>query len=137
MLPVAVHTPVAGLYSSALAALPWPKPPATSTCPFASNVAVCQKRTLAMLVAVHTPLPGSYSSALVKSSVVLLRPPATSTCPFGSNVAVCEERAVTRSPVALHLPGGCAGTDGLSSAAALSAAAALLMGAKAKTRPAA
>jgi len=44
MLPVAVHTPVAGSYSSALAKIvpPGLLPSATSTCPFGSNVAVCK-----------------------------------------------------------------------------------------------
>ena len=82
ILPVAVHTPVAGSYNSALAKVPLMlPPPATSTCPFGSNVAVCKEREVVILpVAVHIPIAGSYSSAL--------SPLATSTCPFGSNVAV-------------------------------------------------
>ena len=69
MLPVAVHVPVAGSYSSALAkgCSQSSMPPATSTCPFGSNVAVCESRAVAMLpVAVHVPVAGSYSSALAK-----------------------------------------------------------------------
>src|SRR5947208_1077231 len=92
-------------YSSALARKPSMKltPPATSTCPFGSNVAVWLKRGVVMLrVAVHTPVAGSYSSALAKS-LLLFRPPATSTCPFGSNVAVWSQRALRRLPVSLHV----------------------------------
>ena len=63
-------------------------------------------------VAVQIPVAGSYSSALAKTvKPSLPKPPVTNTCPFNSNVAVWEKRAVTRSPVALHLPGACAGTD--------------------------
>src|SRR5436190_1554657 len=104
MLPVAVHIPVAGSYSSALANWPWWfSPPATNTCPFGSNVAVCSKRGVVMLpVAVHTPVAGSYSSALAKS-LLLFPPPATSTCPFGSNVAVWSQRALRRLSVSVHV----------------------------------
>jgi len=88
-------------------------PPATNTCPFNSNVAVCPERAVVRLpVAVHIPVAGSYSSALAKTvNPSLPTPPATNTCPFNSNVAVWEKRAVPRSPVALHLPGACAGAD--------------------------
>ena len=59
MLPVAVHTPVAGSYSSALAKLvsrSLPTPPATSTCPFNSNVDVWEKRAVPRSpVAFHLP----------------------------------------------------------------------------------
>ena len=42
-------------------------PPATSTLPLGSNVAVCQKRAVLRLpVALQVPLAGSYSSALVR-----------------------------------------------------------------------
>src|SRR5690349_2635490 len=51
-LPVAVHLPAAGLYSSALL----PEPPTTSTWPLASSVAVCSSRGVVMLpVLVHVP----------------------------------------------------------------------------------
>src|SRR5438874_1626239 len=104
MLPVTVHIPVAGSYSSALAKTSLLlSPPATSTCPFGSNVAVCMRRSVVMLrVAVHTPVAGSYSSALAKS-LLLFRPPATSTCPFGSNVAVWSQRALRRLSVSVHV----------------------------------
>src|SRR6476659_9686098 len=42
MLPVAVHVPLAGSYSSAVVLAP--NPPATKTLPLGSNVAVCPKR---------------------------------------------------------------------------------------------
>src|SRR5438046_1040867 len=130
-------------YNSALAKRPSVKlsPPATSTCPSGSNVAVCRKRGVAMLpVAVHIPVAGSYSSPLVprhgrfcshvrvsltpamvmlpvsaptpvaasytapaKQPSLMLSPPATSTCPFGSNVAVWSQRALRRLPVSLHV----------------------------------
>ena len=41
-LPVAVQVPLAGSYSSALAKTPPLLPPATSTLPLGSNVAVCE-----------------------------------------------------------------------------------------------
>ena len=76
-------------YSSALARKPLaPNPPATSTLPLGSNVAVCRSRPVVRLpVALHVPLAGSYSSALL-SAPLLPAPPATSTLPLGSNVAV-------------------------------------------------
>ena len=91
MLPVAVHILVAGSYSSALATLPLMLllPPATSTCPFGSNIAVANTRPVPRLsVSVHIPVAGSYSSALVKMLPPGDWPPATSTFPFGNNVAV-------------------------------------------------
>jgi hypothetical protein len=88
---VAVQLPLAGSYNSALAIglkkLGSTTPPATSTLPLGSNVAVWAKRALVRLpVALHIPLAGSYSSALVRE--LPLYPPATSTLPLGSNVAV-------------------------------------------------
>ena len=83
MLPVAVHRPVPGSYSSAVATSPAPgslqaQPPVTSTVPSDSNVAVWPMRPWDMLpVAVQRPVTGSYSSAAVK----LPSPPATSTRP--------------------------------------------------------
>jgi hypothetical protein len=81
--------PRPGSYSSAL--LKTTKlliPPATSTLPAGSNVAVCKTRPATRLpVTVHLPVAGSYSSALLKNNMPLY-PPATSTLPEGSNVAV-------------------------------------------------
>ena len=58
-------------------------PPATSTVPFGSNVAVASVRATDMLpVGAQVPVAGSYSAA------VALPPPATSTLPSASNVAV-------------------------------------------------
>ena len=83
---MAVQFPVAGSYSSALVLLL--NPPATSTLPLGSNVAVCKSRAaLRPPVAVQLPVAGSYSSALVKRPL-RFSPPATSTLPLGSNVAV-------------------------------------------------
>src|SRR5690348_11893638 len=72
MLPVGVHAPVAGLYSSALAKMghePFtqvPSPPATSTWPSCSSVAVWPARTVVMLpVAAQVPVAGLNSSALL------------------------------------------------------------------------
>ena len=91
-LPVALHVPLAGSYSSALLRpLPLPSgvPPATSTLPLGSNVAVWKKRAVLRLpVAVHVPLAESYSSALLRGVLKSGVPPATSTLPLFSNVAV-------------------------------------------------
>src|SRR5205823_6472586 len=71
-------------YSSVLL-IPY-QPPATSTLPEGSSVAVWSFRPVPMLpVVVHVPAAGSYSSALLKEPYV---PPATSTLPEGSSVAV-------------------------------------------------
>ena len=63
-------------------------PPATSTLPLRSNVAVWPSRTMVMLpVAVQDPLLGSYNSAEVNPPLAP-SPPATSTLPSSSSVAV-------------------------------------------------
>ncbi|OGN81047.1 MAG: hypothetical protein A2X23_10375 [Chloroflexi bacterium GWC2_73_18] len=62
MLAVAVHRPLLGSYSSAdrAVASSLGPPPATSTVPSGSSVAVWPPRAVVMLpVAVHRPLPGS------------------------------------------------------------------------------
>ncbi len=80
-------------------------PPATSTLPLGSNVAVCKSRSmLRLLVALHVPVAGSYTSALLRMPPGIPNPPATSTLPLGSNVAVCNLRRVLRLPVALQIP---------------------------------
>ena len=89
-LPVEVKVPVVGSYNSALAramVLPfWP--PAISTLPSFSNVAVCKQRAVFMLpVSVKVPVVGSYNSALA-STLLLQPPPAISTLPSLSTVAV-------------------------------------------------
>ena len=68
MLPVGVHVPVAGLYSSPLVngGLPLLAPPAASTFPLASTTRRNDSRaTFILPVAVHVPVEGLYSSALV------------------------------------------------------------------------
>ena len=80
-----LQLPATGSYSSALLkSLPL-NPPATSTLPSGSKVAVSPCRAVPRLpVAVQVPLAGSYSSALARLALVLV-PPATSTLPLGSN----------------------------------------------------
>src|SRR5450756_549154 len=118
MLPVAVQDPLPGSYSSAEAsgglrlALLLPRPPATSTLPSGSSVAVWDWRGMGMLpVAVQDPLLGSYSSAEASvgppppmSPPGSAVPPATSTLPSGSSVAVWNMRGVTMLPVAVQDP---------------------------------
>jgi hypothetical protein len=61
MLPVTDQVPVAGLYSSALdrALLPPPEPPATSTWPSGSSVAVASIRGVFIwLVTAQVPAAG-------------------------------------------------------------------------------
>ena len=88
-LPVAVHVPVAGSYSSALrdsteALL---IPPATSTSPFGSNVAVCMPRAVwRLLVGFHLPATGIVMSL---SAVAL----SESACPPLLVVGVAAENA--------------------------------------------
>src|SRR5215471_2712167 len=82
MLPVAVNFPVAGLYSSA------GPPPAISTWPLFSKVALCPALAPTMLpVGVNFPVAGLYSSALARRLKFASSPPAMSTWPLGSRVA--------------------------------------------------
>ena len=100
---VADQAPLAGPYSLALARSLEFRPPATSTLPLGSNVAVAPLRALfSEPVALHVPVAESYSSALDRSP--LPYPPATSTLPLGSNVAVAPLRALFSEPVAFHVP---------------------------------
>src|SRR5205807_6855211 len=93
--PVPVHVPVAGSYDTALLRAkqlwgggPQLKPPATSTLPFGSKVAVWPSRSvLRSAVRLHIPAAGSYSSALLKDLVLSL-PPANRTLPLGNRIAV-------------------------------------------------
>src|SRR6266705_142336 len=101
MFPVGMNVPVTGSNNWALAVgVPGaPLPPATSTFPFLSRVAVAEWRTAPRLpVAVNVPLAGSNNSA-TSGGVVGPTPPATSTFPLLSNVAVCKSRGVVRLPV--------------------------------------
>src|SRR5450756_138269 len=121
MLPVAVQDPLPGSYSAAEAsgglrlALLLPEPPATSTLPSGSSVAVWNMRGVGMLpVAVQDPLFGSYSSAEASGglpppvsppgTLLLTVPPATSTLPSVSSVAVWNWRGVTMLPVTVQDP---------------------------------
>ncbi len=68
--------------------LPLQPPPATSTWPSGSRVAVCPDlATVIAPVADQVPVAGSYSSAFV-TCLRPCTPPATSTFPSGSSVAV-------------------------------------------------
>jgi len=115
MLPVAAKVPAAGSYISApaiaIGAPPLPppsplllSPPAMSTFPLNSNVAVWNALATVMLpVAVKVPNAGSYSSALA-SDRETPTPPAMRTLPFGSNVAVWANRATVTLPVLKKAP---------------------------------
>src|SRR5262245_7468288 len=65
-------------------------PPATNTFPFASSVAVCERRGLTRLVVGDQIVP-SHRSAVAIEDVPLDVPPATSTCPLPSTAV---ERSV-------------------------------------------
>src|SRR6266699_559790 len=77
--------PSPGSYSSALLKEPLKlNPPATSTLPEGSSVAVCNARAVPRLpVLLQLPVAGSYNSALLKLRLLLLRAPATSPLPGG------------------------------------------------------
>ncbi len=94
------------LYSSALEETVRPfSPPAASTIPLGSKVAVCRARALLRLpVIVHVPLAASYSSPLTELRLLLSNPPAASVVSLGNKVAVCPERPMLRLPVAVHVP---------------------------------
>ena len=107
--PVGIHRPIAGSYSSTLfvTVLRESSPPATSTWPEGSSVAVWRLRpVLSGPVDVHFPVAWSYSSLAARGppGQQLGDPPAISTWPEGSSVAVWSERAVPRSPVEVHRP---------------------------------
>src|SRR5438046_833329 len=70
-----------------------PSPPAASTCPSESRVAVCPQRPIFSGAAtLHVPLSGSNNSA-AERTLAPSNPPAISTLPLRSKVAVCEYRA--------------------------------------------
>ena len=82
-----------------------PFPPATSTFPFGSNVAVWKERPIPIApVAVQVPVAGSYSSEVSVVTLALSMLPVTSTFPFVSKVAVKNWRAVAIAPVGVHKP---------------------------------
>ena len=93
-------------YSSALLRGPMrPCPPATSTLPLGSNVAVCDARAVVRLpVAVHVPLAGSYSSALVSVAAGIVRSSCYQHFAVGQQRRRVPRRAVVRLPVALQVP---------------------------------
>ena len=95
---------MAGSYTSAVASrVPLlSRPPATSTSPFCSKVAVCSLRAVVIdPVGVQVPVAGLYSSAVARRPLVP-PPPATSTSPFCSSVAV--KCAADMDPVTVHDP---------------------------------
>ena len=109
ILPVVVHDPVLGSYSSAeLSDLPLSStPPTTSTVPSCSNVAVWRMRASTNSpVPVQDPVSGSNRSAEASAEPRKPEPPPTTrTEPSSSQVAVCNRRAVFNSPVTVHTPG--------------------------------
>ena len=99
-LPVKVQVPAMGSNNSAVF-----DPPATSTLPSVSSVAVWVIRGLLRWpVGVHTWVSGSYSSALFRTLSPSDDPPTISTLPSCSKVAVWYLRAVWSRPVANHSP---------------------------------
>src|SRR5215472_13691910 len=122
MEAVGAHVPVAGLNNSALEYSNWLqqkppslRPPATSTSPLFSSVALCCSRAPCIdPVFAHVPVAGSYNSALRRAASKLPAsqpypeplqpPPATSTWPPRSRVAVWPDRATFIAPVAAQLP---------------------------------
>ena len=75
------------------------RPPATSTCPDLSNVALWLYRlSFIFPVAVQVPVASSYSSQESSPGA----PPATSTLPLSSRLAVCRLRAAVIFPVVSH-----------------------------------
>src|SRR6185369_7799012 len=99
--------PLVGSYNSAVVrTLVVSSPPATSTFPLPSSVAVWLTHgTLSEPVAVQVAVAGSYNSALATAEPVTelpVIPPATSTLPFGSNVAVCSVLPTFIDPVFVH-----------------------------------
>jgi hypothetical protein len=96
---VAVKVPLTESYSSAVFRMsaPFVHPPAISTFPLSSSVAVWDTRAEIMgaLVAVNVPVVGSKISAVLKMFELIdpLPPPAISTLPSGSRVAVWKARA--------------------------------------------
>src|SRR4029077_19469862 len=78
-------------------------PPAISTLPSPSRVAVCCCRSVFMLpVTVQVPAAALHSSALIAP------PPAASTSPLGSKVSVWDCRGQFMLPVFVHVPEVCA-----------------------------
>ena len=88
---VGVGVAVCVAFSSALLrrTKPIPCPPATSTVPLSSKLAVCSARAVLRLhVAVQVSSAGSYSSALLRETKPVANPAATSTLPLGNKLAV-------------------------------------------------
>src|SRR2546428_6151674 len=98
MVAVMLQVPLVRSYSSAENRAPPLPPPAASTLPVGSRVAVCKARLVFMLpVTLQVPVAGSYSS----EGATL---PATITSPVLSRVAVWPERPAVMLPVLLHVP---------------------------------
>src|SRR5262252_5221715 len=79
------------LYNSALVLMVGKSdPPAASTIPLESRVAVCRARPLLRLpVKIQVPLSVSYSSALAKVKPVVSNPPEMSAIPLDNKVPAC------------------------------------------------
>src|SRR5207302_8718822 len=98
MLPAAGEAPLAGSYSSADVSGEPLLPPATSTVPLVSSVAVAFSRALA-IEPVSRQGAGSYSAAEARAPE-LSSPPATSRLPVLSKEAVATNLALGRDPAA-------------------------------------
>jgi hypothetical protein len=82
------------------------EPPATSTAPLESRLAVCNCTAVAIAVAVAVQVVPPFHSSAVPGSVVppeLLAPPDTSTFVPESNVAVCRQRTEVIVPALAHV----------------------------------
>src|ERR1019366_2168174 len=101
--PVNLQVPVVGWNNSAPVGLPLVSvPPAMSTVPAGSNVAVGPKcAEFIELVGVEVFAYGAYNSALARLPP-LFSPPAIRISPLVSKVAVCAARAVIRLPPSDH-----------------------------------
>src|SRR6516165_10077488 len=107
MLPVTDQVPVAGLNSSALASAKLlPEPPATSTWPSGSSVAVALIRgVFSWPVTAQVPVAGLYSSGLGSAGAPPPElAPVISTWPSCSSVATPSVCAACMLPVAVKVP---------------------------------
>nr|WP_232537530.1 hypothetical protein [Cystobacter fuscus] len=101
-----VQEPAWASYTSTVVRAPPLLPPATSTLPDGSNVAVSSLRPRPEAkppAELHVLVAGSYTTA-VASRPVVFSPPTTSTCPDGSRVAVCACRATGMGATAVQVP---------------------------------
>ncbi len=100
MLPVAVQTTLVAIYSSAAAVFP----PAISTRPLASGVAVDWNRPFVIVpLATHASVVALYRSASTTGNPDPSNPPATRTSPDASPTAYASVRLVIIGPASDHV----------------------------------